>query len=187
MGRTASAKSMDVDSRAMIYEGANLSQLGIIFQMDHRVLVQKLHGLEPAGERGGVAVYSIKDAATRLWRPTEAEIEKSLLRMNHADLPKQLTKEFWAGKRSRQAYELEAGDLWRTTEVIEKVGNLMKIVKMETQLATDAVERTTELTPRQRTIIKQLMAGMLQNMHDAIVKDFAHDPSDAPEDDDETL
>lgn len=182
MAKTASAKSLDAESRAMIYEGCNLSQLSIIFGMDHRVLVQKMHGLEPAGERNGINVYTIKDAATRLWRPTEAEVEKAIRRMNHADLPKQLTKEYWAGKRSRQAYELEEGDLWRTTKVIEKVGELFKIVKLEANLASDTVERTTELTERQRKIIKQIMRGMLESMQASIVRNFQHPADDDDED-----
>lgn len=186
MAKASTGKSLDADSRAMIYEGVNLSQLSIIFGMDHRVLVQKMHGLEPAGERGGVAIYNIKDAATRLWRPTQDEVDKAIRRMNHADLPKQLTKEYWAGLRSRQAFELEAGDLWRTAQVIEKVGELFKIVKMETQLATDAVERTTELTDRQRKLVKGLLNGMLANMHDTILKNFQNvepTPNNGQEDD----
>lgn len=174
----------------MLYDGANLSQLSIIFQVDHRVLVQKLHGLEPTGERGGAALYSIKEAATRLWRPTADEVDKAIRRMNHADLPKQLTKEYWAGQRTRQAFEREEGDLWSTAEVIEKAGELFKIVKMETQLATDAVERTTDLTERQRKIIKQLLAGMLENMMTSIVENFKHekrasDGDDQSQDDEE--
>ena len=183
MARTATGKSMDADSRAMIYEGCNLSQLGIIFGMDHRVLVQKMHGLEPAGERNGINIYSIKDAATRLWRPTQDEVEKAIRRMNHADLPKQLTKEYWAGLRSRQAFEIEERDLWRTAEVIEKVGELFKIVKMETTLATDSIERTTELSDRQRKIIKNLLNGMLQNMAKHITEHF--DPQHGQDDEDD--
>lgn len=182
MAKAATGNSMDAESRAMLYEGANLSQLGIIFRMDHRVLVQKLNGLAPSGERNGVAIYSIKDAATRLWRPTQSEVEKAIVRMNHADLPKELTKEFWNGKRARQQYELDAGDLWPTVKVIEHVGELFKLVKMETLLATDAVERTTELTERQRKLIKDMLAGMLRNMHAEILEKFTRKPDDDDED-----
>ena len=172
MSAKNSPASLDADSRAMIYEGVNLSQLTVIFGMDHRVLVQKMHGLAPTGVRRGVNIYSIKDAATRLWRPTQEEVDEAIKRMNHADLPKQLTKEYWSGLRTKQEVELAAGDLWRTTEVAEKVGELFKTVKIQMTLAKDTVERTTELTEKQRQLLIDITDGVLSDLERAIIENF---------------
>lgn len=184
MSKHQTANSLDVDSRAMLYDGCNLSQLAIIFGVDHRTLVRKIHGLTPTGVRGGVAIYRIRDVAPRMWKPSIEEVEKAMKTMAHNDLPKLLTKEYWAGLRSRQDYELKAGDLWPTTKVIEKVGELMKLVKMQTQLMSDAVERSTELTERQRRTIKQLTNAMLNDLQKEVIKHFSKEPADVAAEED---
>jgi hypothetical protein len=173
MSRDAVGRTLDEQSRAIIYEGANLTQLGVIFRIDHTNLVAKIRGLQPAGERSGVAIYSIAEVSQRLWRPTEAEVSLAMRRMHHSDLPKILTKEYWAGLRSRQEYEFRAGQLWPTEKVVEKVGELMKLVKMSAQLMTDNIERSDELTDRQRKKMKALTNSMLDDLYKMILENFS--------------
>lgn len=163
--------SLDDESRAMIYDGLNLSELGRLFHMDHRVLVEKLHGVPPSGKRGKANTWKVHEVAPYLVRPI-FDIEEYIKRMNHADLPKMLSKEFWAGQRAKQEYLLKAGDLWPTDEVVQCVGELLRLVKMQAQLAVDAVERQTELTDRQRNIIRNLMDGMLKDLREAVIEHF---------------
>lgn len=191
---TKAGASMDKESRAMLYEGCNLSQLGVLFRMDHRVLVEKLHGVEPSGKRGSTSIYRVDEVAPYLVKPMY-DIETYIKRMNHNELPKMLTKEFWAGQRSKQEYLLREGDLWPTAKVIGEVGELFKLIKMQMRLASDAVERQTELTPRQRNIIKSLLDGTLRDLHTAVTEKFKAKPeadSSRPSnpqtvDDDDTL
>lgn len=171
---TKRSDSLDDDSSAMIYEGLNLSQLGRLFHMDHRVLVEKLHGVAPCGKRGKAAIYRVDEVAPYLVRPI-FDIETYVKRMNHADLPKMLTKEFWAGQRSKQEYLLKAGDLWPTSEVVKNVGELLKLIKMSVQLMSDAVERQVELSDRQRAIIKSLTDGMLSDLRQSVIEHFGRD------------
>lgn len=164
--------SLDNESRAMLYEGCNLSQLGTLFRMDHRVLVEKLHGVEPSGRRGNAVTYQVHEVAPYLVKPMY-DIETYIKRMHHNELPKLLTKEFWAGQRSKQEYLLKEGDLWPTAKVVQEVGELFKLIKMQARLAIDGVERQTELTTRQRAIIKGIMDGMLRDLHTAVTEKFA--------------
>lgn len=163
--------SLDEESQAMLYDGLNLSQLTTAFRMDHRVLVEKLRNVPPSGIRRGVGIYKIDEVAPHLVKPAY-DIETYIKRMNHADLPKHLTKEFWAGLRSKQEYELRAGDLWPTAKVIEEVGELFKLVKMSLLLLSDAVERQTELSERQREIIKTMTDGTLEDLHREVLNKF---------------
>lgn len=179
------AATLDDESRAMLYEGANLSQLCVLFRMDHRVLVEKLHGVQPVGRRGNADIYSIPEVAPKLVRP-DYDIEAYIKKMNHTDLPKMLSKEYWAGQRSRQEYMLKAGDLWETAKVIENVGELVKLIRMSMLLLVDAVERQVELTPRQREIIKELADGTLRDLHKTVVEKFG-DRDAAEEEVDEEL
>lgn len=170
--------SLDTESRAMLYEGCNLSQLGILFRMDHRVLVEKLHGVTPSGKRGSTAIYQVHEVAPYLVKPMY-DIETYIKRMNHTELPKMLTKEFWAGQRSKQEFLLKNGDLWPTAKVMSEVGELFKLIKTQTRLASDAIERQTELTPRQRAIVKGLLDGMLRDLHDAVTEKFSEKSEDS--------
>lgn len=173
MAASSAGNSLDRESRAMLYDGCNLSQLGVLFRMDHRVLVEKLHGVEPSSRRGNAAIYQVHEVAPYLVKPMY-DIETYIKRMHHNELPKLLTKEFWAGQRSKQEYQLREGDLWETAKVIENVSELLKLIKMQARLASDAVERQTELSPRQKAIIRGIFDGMLRDLNHAAVKHFTH-------------
>ena len=82
--------SLDEESRAMLYEGCNLSQLGILFRMDHRVLVEKLHGVSPSSKRGNANIYRVDEVAPHLVKPIY-DIETYIKRMHHNELPKTLS------------------------------------------------------------------------------------------------
>lgn len=173
------ASSLDVESKAMLYDGCNLSELSTLFHIDHRVLVEKLRKVPADGMRNGTETWSIYVAAPHLVPVPADEIDKRIMRMNHADLPKMLTKEYWAGKRSRQEFEKQEGELWSTERVVKVIGELMKLFKMSIRLQGDAVDRQAGLSDRQRTIIKQLGDGTLNEVYRAVQKAFEEKPTNA--------
>lgn len=170
------ADNIDMASRGILYEGANLTQLCQLFKMDFRTVSAKMHGVPPDGVRGRSSIWRIDTAAPHLVKPIY-DIESYMRNMSHNDLPKMLTKEFWAGQRSRQEYELKNGDLWPTSMVVEKVGELMKIFKMTVRLFMDAVDQQSQLSQKQREIIKQLSDGLLEETNHQVVKNFTYEPS----------
>lgn len=172
MARANAAVSLDDASAAILYEGANMSQLSILLKMDDRVLKEKMHGLQPCGKRGNAAIYDVSQVAARCGKLTVEQVDAAMARLNHKDLPKELTKEYWAGLRSRQDYLLKEGDLWPTEKVVGAVGEIFKTVKMAAMLTADSVERQVELSDRQRSIIKKHMDGFLVNLHHQIVEKF---------------
>lgn len=164
---------VDDASREMIFQGCNIAQLEVIFRSDYRTIRKKIfeNNIKPSGRRNGSDIYLIADIAPFIVKPFQ-DIEQAILKMSHKDLPKDLTKEFWAGQRSRQDFEEKAGVLWRTEKVIEEVSEVFKIIKMSTLLMLDGVERNTELTERQRSIIKGLTHGMLEETAKRIEERF---------------
>jgi hypothetical protein len=137
-----------------------------------------MHGLAPCGKRGNAAIYDVAEVAARCGKLTAEQIDAAMKRLNHADLPKELTKEYWNGLRAKQAYLKDEGDLWPTDKVIEAVGEFFKLVKMSTMLCADAVERQVELTDRQRAIIQAQMDGMLLDLHNRIITKFQEERRD---------
>lgn len=159
------------EQELVMFEGASLHQLTKLFRMDRRTISEKIRNLAPSGKRNGSNIYLVHEVAPLLVKP-KFDVEETIKRMHHHDLPKMLTKEFWAGQRSKQEFMLKAGDLWPTADVVKNVGELMKLVSMSAKLAVDSVERQTELTPRQRTIIRNLMDGMLKDLRQQVIRTF---------------
>lgn len=167
------AGRLDQESLTMIYEGLNLEQIGRLLEMDRRNVGEKLNraGVQPAGRRYGTDFFKLKDALPYLVKPGY-DIDEYIRKMHPSELPKMLTKEYWAAQRSKQEYELKAGNLWPTEKIIEEVGDLMKMVKMSVLLAADSVERQVELSDKQRKIIKDQMDGLLIDLHKTITEKF---------------
>jgi hypothetical protein len=160
--------SNDDETLSAIYKGVNQDQLMRIFRMDHRTIKRKLidakaAGIKPVGHLHNADLYQLHEVAPYLCKPVFDPAEY-IKQMDPRELPKILTKEFWAGQRSRQEYEERAGQLWRTEKVVEEVGELMKLVKMSSLLMLDAVERKSELSEVQRSIIRTLTHGMLDDL-----------------------
>lgn len=167
-------RTIDDESAIALYHGLNLSQMARLFEMDKRDITAKLeqNNIKPVGMNMGVPIYKLKEVMPVVVKPLY-DIETFLRRMNPNDLPKHLSKEFWAGQRAKQEYELRNGDLWPTTKVVSEVGELFKLVKMSALLAVDSVERQVELTDEQRNIIKRTMDGMLVDLHRTVVEKFS--------------
>lgn len=170
MGRANAAVTLDEEGASILYKGANMSQLSILFKVDDRVLKEKMHGIQPCGKRGNAAIYDVAEVAARMGKLTDEQVDAAMARLNHNDLPKNLTKEYWAGLRSRQEFMLKENKLWPTEQVIECLGDLLKLVRMSAMLTVDAVERQVELSDRQRDIIKSQMDGMLHNTHNKVLE-----------------
>lgn len=172
MARSNAAVSLDTESAAILYEGANMSQLSVLFKMDDRVLKEKMHGLQPCGKRGNAAIYDVAEVAARCGKLSEDQVDAAMKRLNHADLPKALTKEYWAGLRSKQAYMKDEGELWPTDKVVEAVGDIFKLVSMSAKLMIDTVERQVELSDRQREIVKAQADGLVRDVRQRVLEKF---------------
>ena len=172
MARSDVRFALDKESESILYQGANLSQLSILFKCDHRTLKARMHGIPPVGKRQNVEIYDIAAVAGRMGKLSVEQVDAAMKRLNHDQLPKQLTKEYWAGKRSKQAFELAEGDLWPTTKVVEEVGEMVKSIKMELDLLIDGIERQVEMSDKQRYIAKQLINGAKANMLQRLQEKF---------------
>jgi hypothetical protein len=108
-GRPPKARD-EVTSDLLATGEASMAQIAQLFRTDPKTLPKRLRRLKPVATRSGVNVYSIRDAAAYLVKPGYS-IEQYIRTMHFSELPVGLQKEFWAGLKSRQSYELQAGDL----------------------------------------------------------------------------
>lgn len=187
----ASAKAMDEETKALLYEGASISQLGQLFQMDNRSVAARLgNNVEPAGKRVGHPIYLIRDAAKYLVEHDLDfdNVEKIAAYMQKADpnrFPRAITKEFWAAMLQRQKYLEQAGELWPTEKVVEVIGDLLKLIQMPLRLARDTVSNEQELTPRQQQILLRIVDGISEELYTAVVERFGDEIFRQEEENDE--
>lgn len=158
----AAQKQLDDVGKSLLYEGASVSQLAKLFGLDNRSVAEKIHGLIPAGERAGFPIYRIADAATRLAPLDEGEIERRLRNMNPADLPKMLSKEFWAGLTARRRYEHQAGDLWTTEEVQESATVAFKALRTDLLLFPDQLANALGLKDDGRETVQRAVDTLME-------------------------
>jgi hypothetical protein len=161
----------EVTSELLATGEATMAQLAQLFETDAKTLPKRLRGLRPAGVRNNTSTYKIRDAASRIVKPGYA-IEHYLRTMNHSELPPLLTKEYWNGQRARQIYEENAGDLWRTAEVVESFAEAFKTLRMALLLTADGVDREAELSETQRKIIKRMIDGAIDDLREKMVDRF---------------
>lgn len=165
------ANGLDSDSEAIIFEGAFLTQIAKLFKMERRDVKQKIHGVAPIGKRSGYDIFDIAEVAPHLVKPIY-DVETYLRRMHPNDLPKHLTKEFWAGQKAKQEYLKAEGDLWDTGEIFQRVGEMVKVIRMEMLLAREAIARETHFTPKQQERLQQIIDGSLNAMADKLAEIF---------------
>lgn len=169
-GRPVQERNL-VTSELLATGEATMSQLAQLFETDAKTLPKRLRGLRPAGTRSTTSTFKIREAAARIVKPGYA-IEHYLRTMNHSELPPLLTKEYWNGQRARQIYEENAGDLWRTSEVVESFAEAFKTLRMSLLLMGDAVDRESELTETQRKIVKRMIDGAIDDLREKMVTRF---------------
>lgn len=175
-GRPPKARD-EVTSALLVTGEASMAQIAQLFRTDAKTLPKRLRRLQPVATRSGVNVYSIRDAAAYLVKPGYS-IEQYIRNMHFSDLPVGLQKEFWAGLKSRQSYELQAGDLWPTAQIVEAFGEAFKEARMTIMLFAETVERETGLTDAQRKVIRRLSDGLIDDLRNALVEKFAnYEPS----------
>ena len=174
--RKDSPRAQDSDTKAMLYEGASLSQLGHLFGMDRRTVSQKLGvAVKPCGKREGNDIYNIADAARVLVEhdlPLESveDISRYVSQLDPTRLPRLLTKEFWAAMLNKARYEEQMGDLMRTSDVVEIYGDLVKAIRTPLVLAVDTIDAQAELSETQREVAMRLIDSLLIQLGESTEK-----------------
>lgn len=151
-------------------EGVSISFLAVFFGKDKRHVAQQIAGVSVVShDVRGNPKYDFKEAIAKLARPDPEDIEDYIRNMRPNDLPPMLQSEFWNAQIRRQKYMLDAGDLWRTIDVMDMLAEVLKTIRMTMMLMSDSVARETDLTNRQREIIGAISDGMLDELREKLV------------------
>lgn len=169
------SSEFDEPSKAMLFQGASISQLATLFGLDNRTVAKRIFGVKPCAKRQGHPVYAIKDAAPYLVDPV-GDIEAHIKQMNHRDLPPVLLKEFWNGQHARLKFEVLQGYHWPTDRVIEHYSKVFQTFRTHILLATDLVEREAEMTENQRAACRRILDGLMAEIRVELIEKFSNEP-----------
>lgn len=168
-------QNLDVESRAMIYQGVSVNQLAAIFEMRPTEVLNKLAGVNPAGVSShGNPIYKIKDAAPRLVKiPITAEmIEQYMRRANPRDYPAASNKMFWDGMMQQARYREQAGELWHSSDVVAVAGDVFQSLRMSLLLIPDMLLSEAGLNDRQMRLCQNVIDSALEETRAKLIDDL---------------
>lgn len=163
------------DAQMLIYDGVPVSTLGEIFGLDHKEVNKRIVGrVSPVASKTGrdkALKYRIRDAAPYLCE-MKHDPEELIKSLSPSKLPPALQDAFWKAQNSRQKWEENRGDLWRTERVFEVVSSAFKVIRLTILMFTDTVSQRTILTDEQRRIITELGDGLLEMLVERLKEEF---------------
>lgn len=161
-----------IDYEEEFFDGMTAPRLAQLFRLDRRTVSEKLRPLRPTGERRGAPTYHVVDAAPYLVEPI-IDIEEYLKNIGPGDLPAALQAQYWNAQNGKLKYKEQAGDLWRTQQVLEVFTGAFRSLSQSLRLLADRVEAQTGLTPEQRAIIeKEISDKALNTLRKRLIDDF---------------
>lgn len=155
-------------------EGVTVSFLAQVFRMDSNKVKRKLANCPVLDTRyrGETQVQHIYDLATAAAYlvPPKVNIADLIENLRPEDLPPKINAAFWDAQAKRQKVEEVAGDLWRTDDVRDVLGNLFQTIKFTIQLWGDQIERMHGLSAEQRRALTVATDQLQKDIFDQLVE-----------------
>lgn len=155
---------------ADVYGGVSASWLAQVFGHDKNTIAKKLAAanIEVVGRRNGGPLFRIPDAAAYLVKP-KVDLVSYIKSLRPNDLPPMLNDAYWSAMIKRQKWEENAGDLWRTADVLEVFGDLAIMFKTTVNLWVEEVERLEGLSADQRRTLTAQSDKLLEQVYELMV------------------
>ena len=151
-----------------VEKGVTASWLAIVFRMELTEVKRRLRNCRAIGIRGKTQfLYDLREAATYLVDP-KVTTDEFLARANAGKLPPKLQNGYWDAKTRKLRYEIMAGELWPTEQVVGAISRLFKTIKNETQLWVTDLGRKRTLSPEQRAYFEERVDGLQLSIFDVV-------------------
>ena len=143
----------------------SISFLADVLQRDRKTVTKRLAGLTPMGQhRGNIPLYDFRQAIEHLVTP-RVNAAEVIRKMGADDLPAGLQKDVWDARLKKQKWMENAGDLWKTEDVLEVLGETFQRLKTTTQLWIDQLAETHALPAEVRRDLTGMVDGLQQDLH----------------------
>lgn len=170
-------------------QGVPIRWLALVFGMTDHHVKQRLKDLRPMGAGGHAnPLYHVAEAAPYLVQ-SKVNVTEFLRGLKDDDLPDDLRLKLWNARRARNRVLEEEGELWHSSVVLEKFGEVLLAIREKLQLIPEKVERMTGISPEQYKLIRALVDSVQDEMHKTIIDmaDKDRTPSILTGEDDEVV
>lgn len=157
------------DDLITIKDGVTITWLASLYDMARKTVESKLTGC-PIKKRtaSGTPLYDLTVAAGYL-SGRRRDIMAALKVAKEDDLPLPLQQKFWRTKLLRNKWELDAGQLWRTDDVLDVFSEAFKAIKNSMLLWVDNLEMIGMLTKEQREFMHGQVDGLTNEIHEILM------------------
>lgn len=167
----ATGVGIAAEQRYLLRSGFSKNQLAEFFKKDIDTITVRLKDVKPCGMRAGHPVYDFLDCCKRLVDPV-IDIEEWVKKLRPNDLPVYLQQQFWQAQLSRQKFDENRGELWRTERIAQVLSDVFKTIRQRIVMTTDMVDQQTALTDTQRATIQSIMDALLSDIQKDLVEQF---------------
>jgi hypothetical protein len=141
--------------------------------MDQATVKKRLLTVKPVRIGGTEKVprplYDFKEACSYLVKPN-IDLDLYIRSMDVNKLPNLLNKIYWEAKRTRLRYELEAGDAWRTEDVLAVFGLVFMTIKDRIQLWSETMREAVRLNDEQYARFQQMTDDLQGDLHEHLCR-----------------
>lgn len=167
----ASIAQQKMQSAATYKKPVTTQFLGQVFGL-HANTVAKLLGNCPVAEydhHGGKVHprYNFVEACQYLV-PPKVDIADWIA--SSRNFPPELNKSFWEAMRVKQRWQLEAGELWRTEDVMEILGRVFIMMKEQTRLWIERLPQAQELTTEQYEAFQEQTTQLVDDVFHELIE-----------------
>lgn len=152
-----------------VFAGVTRTWLADVFRMDSTTVKKRLSNCPTSGKRRGHPVYDLVLAAQYLV-PPRVDVSEYIKAMRPNDLPPILQSAYWDAQKKRQDWEINAGELWKTDDVVEVFSETFKVIKTSVMLWSDNLEQTHGLTDTQRKALTEMSDALMADIYTSLVK-----------------
>lgn len=153
-----------------LLQPVSITFLAQVLKMERRTVIKRLAALAPIGNhRGNTPLYDFRQAMQYLVIP-KTDVSEAIKKMGTSDLPMSLQKDVWDAKLKAQTWMERAGELWRTEQVLEVLGDAFQRLRTTTQLWIDQIGDNHSLPAPARKELTDLVDALQADLHRALVR-----------------
>lgn len=151
--------------------GVTVPWLAQAFNLRRGTVTTKLAGA-PVLRTGprGAPVYDFAEVARYLVPPREDEIIEYIKNLDPKDMPEKIRRAYWSARREEQKAREEAGDLWRSNDVLNLFAELFTMIKASTTLWSNRIAKESALSMDARKLIDAEAKSLMNDIADMVVK-----------------
>ncbi|MFV0443904.1 MAG: hypothetical protein ACK5Q5_10065 [Planctomycetaceae bacterium] len=138
--------------------------------MGPRTVQKKLAECPPIGHSRNAPLYDFAQAMPYLVKPKAADIREALKQIGESDLPMSLQKDVWDARIKEQTWRSRAGELWKTEDVLEVLGDAFQALSSTTKLWTDQIADKHDLPIEVRETLMKRVDVLNEMLHRRLVE-----------------